>query len=129
MSRKLTYDSWLFGAAMLIVVLGIVMIYSASAIIATQMFGPDNPYHFMTRQLVFLFAGGAAMFMLMHLDVGVLQDKRVHYAGLAIVGLALIVALFQAPINATHRWIDLRWFNLQFANFTQWSYALKLLVP
>ena len=52
MSRKLTYDSWLFGAAMSIVVLGIVMIYSASAIIATQRFGADNPYHFMTRQLV-----------------------------------------------------------------------------
>ena len=69
MSRKLTYDSWLFGAAMIIVVLGIVMIYSASAIIATQRFGAGNSYHFMTRQLVWLFAGGALMMLLMHIDL------------------------------------------------------------
>ena len=39
MSRKLTFDTWLFAAAMLIVVVGLVMIYSASAMIATQRFG------------------------------------------------------------------------------------------
>lgn len=119
MSRKLAYDSWLFGAAMLIVVLGIVMIYSASAIIATQRFGAGNSYHFMTRQLVWLFAGGALMLLLMHIDMGLLQDRRVQYAGLAIVGLALVVALFQTPINGTHRWIVLPWFNLQPSEFAK----------
>src|SRR5205085_11563942 len=33
MSRKLTYDTWLFAAALLLIVIGLVMIYSASAII------------------------------------------------------------------------------------------------
>ncbi len=98
MSRKLTYDSWLFGAAMLIVVLGIVMIYSASAMIALQRFGVENPYHFMTRQLVWLFAGGALMLLLMHIDITLLQDRRVLYAILTLVGLILIlfVAAFLA---------------------------------
>jgi cell division protein FtsW len=119
MSRKLTYDSWLFGAAMFIVVLGIVMIYSASAIIATQRFGADNPYHFMTRQLVWLFAGGALMLILMHIDLTLLRDGRVLYSLLAIVGLALVIALFQEPINGTHRWIILPWFNLQPSEFAK----------
>ena len=119
MSRKLTYDSWLFGAAMFIVVLGIVMIYSASAIIATQRFGADNPYHFMTRQLVWLFAGGALMLILMHIDLTLLRDRRVLYSLLAIVGLGLVVALFQEPINGTHRWIVLPWFNLQPSEFAK----------
>lgn len=119
MSRKLSYDSWLFGAAMLIVVLGIVMIYSASAIIATQKFGPDNAYHFMTKQLVFLFVGGAAMMVLMHIDTALLQDKRLQYAALATIGLALIVALFQPPINGTHRWIALHGFTLQPSEFAK----------
>ena len=57
MSRKLTYDTWLFGAAMLIVVVGLVMIYSSSAIITAQKVGSDNPYYFMTRQCVWLIAG------------------------------------------------------------------------
>jgi cell division protein FtsW len=119
MSRKLTYDSWLFGAAMLIVVLGIVMIYSASAMIAMQRFGAENPYHFMTRQLVWLIAGGGLMLLLMHIDVTLLRDRRVLYAGLVVVGLALVIALFQSPINGTHRWIVLPWFSLQPSEFAK----------
>ncbi len=119
MSRKLTYDSYLFGAAMLIVVVGIVMIYSASAILATQKFGAGNPYHFMTRQLIWLFAGGAAMFLLMHLDTSLLHDRRIVYGSLAIVGLGLVMALFQGPINGTHRWIILPWFQIQPSEFAK----------
>jgi cell division protein FtsW len=119
MSRKLTYDSWLFGAAMLIVVLGVVMIYSASAMIAIQRYGTADPYHFMTRQLVWLFAGGALMLVLMHIDITLLRDRRLLYAGLTAVGIALVIALFQSPINGTHRWIVLPWFNLQPSEFAK----------
>src|SRR5439155_9716701 len=77
MSRKLTYDTWLFGAAMLIVVIGLVMIYSASAIITLQKVGADKPYYFMTRQCIWLIVGGSVMMLLMHLDTRLLQHPRV----------------------------------------------------
>ena len=83
MSRKLTYDTYLFGAAMLIVVVGMVMIYSASAIITMQKVGSDNPYYFITRQLVWLIAGSAVMVTLMHVDAARLRDRRVIYAVVA----------------------------------------------
>src|SRR5437764_9748239 len=108
MSRKLTYDTYLFGAAMLIVVIGMVMIYSASAIITMQKVGSDNPYYFITRQLVWLIAGGFLMVMLMNLDVARLRDRRIIYAIGGAVLIALVVALFQSPINGTHRWIVLQ---------------------
>jgi cell division protein FtsW len=107
MSRKLTYDTYLFGAAMLIVVVGMVMIYSASAIITMQKVGSDNPYYFITRQLVWLIAGSTLMVMLMHVDAGRLRDRRLVYAFVAAVLVALVIALFQTPINGTHRWIVL----------------------
>jgi len=112
MSRKLTYDTWLFGAAMLIVVVGLVMIYSASAMIAAQRFG-HGPYYFLTRQGAFLIAGAMAMVVLMHVNPALLSDRRVIYGSLALVGLGLIAALFQSPVNGTHRWIELPWFNIQ----------------
>lgn len=112
MSRRLTYDTWLFGTAMLIVVVGLVMIYSASAIIATQRFG-HGPYYFLARQGAFLIAGALLLLFLMHVNPAVLQDRRIVYGGLAAVALGLIVALFQSPINGTHRWIHLPWFQLQ----------------
>ncbi len=43
MSRRMSYDKTLFGAAILIVVVGLVMIYSASAIIAAQKSGDREP--------------------------------------------------------------------------------------
>ena len=118
MSRKLTYDTWLFGTAMLILMVGLVMIYSASAMIATQRFG-HGPYFFLTRQLAFLVAGSMAMLFLMHVNPAVLQNKRVVYAGLAVVALGLIVALFQSPINGTHRWIVFHGFQVQPSEFAK----------
>jgi cell division protein FtsW len=105
MSRKLTYDTWLFGAAMLIVVIGLVMIYSASAIITLQKVGADKPYYFMTRQCVFLIVGGLVMLFLMHIDTRFLQHPRVIATILGGVTLGLLVALFSPTINGTHRWI------------------------
>jgi cell division protein FtsW len=103
---------------MLILVVGLVMIYSASAMIATQRFG-HGPYYFLMRQLAFLVAGGASMLFLMHLNPAVLQNRRVVYGALAVVALGLIVALFQSPINGTHRWIQLPWFQLQPSEFAK----------
>jgi cell division protein FtsW len=111
-SRKLTYDTWLFGTATIIVVLGLVMIYSASAMIATQRFG-HGPYYFLTRQLAFLIAGAMGMLFLMHVNPDVLRRPKIVYGALAFVALGLIVALFQSPINGTHRWIQLPWFQIQ----------------
>jgi cell division protein FtsW len=118
MSRKLQFDTWLVTTAMLILVVGLVMIYSASAMIATQRFG-HGPYYFLMRQLVFLFAGGAAMLFLMHVNPAVLRNRRVVYGALAVVAFGLIVALFQSPINGTHRWIQFLGFQLQPSEFAK----------
>lgn len=126
MSKKLTYDTYLFGAAMLIVVVGLVMIYSASAIITAQKAGSENPYYFMTRQCIWLLAGGAMMLVLMHVDLSVLKDRRLIYGILALVLLGLIVALFQPAINGKHRWIILPWFQLQPSEFAKPAIILFL---
>jgi cell division protein FtsW len=125
MSRKLSFDMGLFTVATVIVVVGMVMIYSASAMIATQRFG-HGPYYFLIRQGLFLGAGAAAVMFLMHVNPAILQDRRVHYGALGVVALGLIIALFQSPINGTHRWIALPWFNLQPSEFAKPAMVLFL---
>jgi len=107
MSRKLSYDTWLFASAVLIVLIGLVMIYSASAIIAAQKIGVDNAYYFVTRQCIWLLAGAVVMLFLMHVDMARLRDPRILSALLALVFLGLVVARFQPAINGKHRWIVL----------------------
>jgi cell division protein FtsW len=119
MSKKLAYDTWLFGATILIVVVGLVMIYSASAIIAAQRFGSENPYYFVTRQCVWLLAGGAVMFALMHVDARMLRDPRILAVLMSGVLAALLVALFQPAINGKHRWIVMPGFQVQPSEFAK----------
>ncbi len=113
MSRKLSYDRYLFGSAMLILLIGLVMIYSASAIIAVQKVGTDNPYYFLMRQLVWLVAGGSLMLFLMHIDLRLLKDQRVIFGLLAVLAATLVLVLFQKPINGTHRWFVFPFFQFQ----------------
>jgi len=119
MSRKLTYDRYLFGAAMLIIVIGLVMIYSASAMIAQQKIGQDNPWFFLSRQFIWLLAGVALMLILMHVDLNRLKDPRVIYTLLGGLAVALVVVLFQQPINGTHRWLVFRHFQIQPSEFAK----------
>jgi len=119
MSRKLSYDTWLFAAALLLVVIGLVMIYSASAIITVQKTGSDNPYYFITRQAAFLLAGSVAMLIIMHLDLSRLRDRRVIYALMAGALVALIAALFAPSVNGTHRWMSLPHVRLQPSEFAK----------
>ncbi|MDX1584693.1 MAG: putative lipid II flippase FtsW [Thermoanaerobaculia bacterium] len=107
MSRKLSYDRYIFGSAVLILVVGLVMIYSASAIIALQKVGAESPYHFLTRQLVFVAVGATVMFGMMHIDISRLRDSRVAFLLLGAMLVALVLVLFQPPINNTHRWFRL----------------------
>ena len=113
MSRKLTYDTWLFAAAMLLIVIGLVMIYSASAIITAQKSGFDSPYYYITRQCIWLIAGSMLMLAVMHIDLAILRDRRVIYALMFVALMALIAALFQPSVNGTHRWIALTYFRVQ----------------
>lgn len=113
MSRKLTYDRYIFGAAILIVIVGLVMIYSASAMLALQKTDGANPYLFLTKQLVWLGAGSLLMLVLMHVDVGRVRDPRVVYVLLGAVCALLVFVLFQAPINGTHRWFVFPGFQFQ----------------
>jgi len=119
MSRKLTYDTYLFTAAMLIVVVGLVMIYSASAMIVAQKIGAESPYYFLTRQCIWLLGGGAVMLALMHLDPALLRDKRVIGALMVLVLAGLLVALFQPAINGKHRWIVTPYFHVQPSEFAK----------
>ncbi|HVT04266.1 MAG TPA: putative lipid II flippase FtsW [Thermoanaerobaculia bacterium] len=113
MSRTLTYDRYLFGTVLLILVIGLVMIYSASAMITVQKVGNDNPYFFLVRQCLWLTAGSGLMLMLMNIDMNRLRDQRVIYLLLGGICTALVLVLFQAPVNGTHRWFLLPLFQFQ----------------
>jgi cell division protein FtsW len=111
MARKLQADEWLFAATVALALFGVIMVYSASAVVA----GGENhsQYHYVARQGVWTVAGLLAMLAGMRLDYRVLKSGGVAY-GLLAVTVVLLVAVFAfPPINGARRWIRFAGFSLQ----------------
>jgi cell division protein FtsW len=125
MPRKLMPDMWLFGVAVVLLSLGVVMVYSASAIVASDRF--HDPYFFLKRQLVWACVGGVALWMAMRLDYRRLQGFVVPALLLSLVLLVLVlVPPFGQAINGTRRWLRLGPVSLQPAEFAKLALVLYL---
>lgn len=105
-------DYWLALVLFVMSVFGVVMVFSASAVVSYDRF--DNPYGYAMKQL-FSLAIGLVVWAIM-----TLIDYRVwkKYATLLlIVTICFLVAVFLPKIgierNGAHRWIDLGFTTLQ----------------
>lgn len=111
MAKRLETDRWLFGVTLVLCLMGAVMIFSASAITAQQMYG--HSYIFVARQAAWLVMGLLGMFALMKLDYHRLREPAVVYTVLCVVLVMLVGTFFLDKSHATHRWIKLGPLNLQ----------------
>ncbi len=111
MSRKLQADKWLFAATAGLALFGIVMVYSASAVVAMQEEG--NQYHYVLKQALWTALGFAAMLAAMHFDYGRLRDRRIVYGLLALTAVLLASVFAFHRTNGAHRWIRLPGISVQ----------------
>jgi cell division protein FtsW len=103
MAKRVGIDKWLFGSTLLLVVTGIVMVFSASAVMASERFG--SPYHFLLRQLGWAIAGLGAMALLMKMDYRRLKHPAIVYTLLGLTTLLLVAVFFLDRSRNTHRWV------------------------
>ena len=112
MPRKLSPDIWLFGLVVALVSLGVVMVYSASAIIAAERFG--DPLFFLKKQLFWAVLGMACLWGAMRLDYRRLERLVVPLLVLSFVLLVLVLLPpFGQAINGTRRWFRVASFSFQ----------------
>jgi cell division protein FtsW len=111
MARKLQSDKWLFLATLALICASVVMVYSASALVALERF--QQPYLFVTRQMMWAAVGIAVLSIVMRIDYRTYRNDRVIWALLAFVGVMLVAVLFSRPINGTRRWFGVGGFGIQ----------------
>ncbi len=111
MARKLQSDKWLFLAALALVCASVVMVYSASALVALERY--QQPYLFVTRQVMWALLGIALLTIVMRVDYRVYRNETLIWTLLGIVALLLIAVLFSRPINGTRRWFGVGGFGVQ----------------
>ena len=111
MARKLQSDKWLFLATLALICASVVMVYSASALVALERF--QQPYLFVTRQLMWAAVGVAVLSIVMRIDYRAYRNDRADLALLGVVGMMLVAVLFRRPINGTRRWFGIGGFGIQ----------------
>jgi cell division protein FtsW len=111
MAKKLSPDKWLFAATIGLALFGVVMVYSASALLAQS----ENHGHFyyVTKQAVWTGLGFVAMLIAMQFDYNRLRDRRIVY-GLLLLSVFLLLAVFAfPPTNGARRWIRFSGLSIQ----------------
>jgi cell division protein FtsW len=111
MARKLKSDKVLFLATLLLVFASIVMVYSASAVMAMERF--QQPYLFLIKQSMWVALGLAALAIAMRVDYRVYRQPAVVWTSLVVVFAGLCLVLLSAPINGTRRWFGVGGFGVQ----------------
>ena len=111
MAKRVSVDRWLFTVTMLLVFLGLVMVFSASAVMARERFG--SPYAFLSKQLIWAVAGLIAMVITMRLDYRRYKHPAIVFSLIGLTTLLLISVFFLDRSHNTHRWIHAGGFSFQ----------------
>ena len=110
-------DFVIIFATLFLLGIGIVMVYSASAIVAQK--APFNdPYFFAKRQLIFALLGITAMYVTMNIDYWVWKQwaKPGYYAS---IGLLILVLIIGIEVNGSKSWLGFGAFGIQPGEFAK----------
>ena len=111
MPTRDTADRTLLGVTLLLVLLGLVMVFSASAVSAGVRL--KSPHYFLVRQVIWSVIGLAVMFALMQVDYRRYRSPRVLFPLMGVTALLLVAVFFLDRSHNTHRWIRLGPISMQ----------------
>ncbi|SPE25479.1 Lipid II flippase FtsW [Candidatus Sulfotelmatomonas gaucii] len=103
MAKRVGVDKWLFFTTLVLVVTGLVMVFSASAVVDQARY--HSAYTFVLTQGIWALLGVMTMLVLMHVDVSHYNSPRFIYPALCITTVLLLLVFLMPGSHHTHRWI------------------------
>jgi cell division protein FtsW len=101
MAQRLKTDWVLFSTIVVMVFFGVVMLYSASSVMAQLKFG--SSWHFFYRQLAWMAVAIVIMMLLKRMHYRTLQNPTVAFAAMGVALILLLIVYFVD--GAHHRWL------------------------
>lgn len=101
MAQRLKTDWVLFTTIVVMVFFGVVMLYSASSVMAQLKFG--SSWHFFYRQLAWMAVAIVIMMLLKRTHYRTLQNPTVAFAAMGVALILLLIVYFLD--GAHHRWL------------------------
>jgi cell division protein FtsW len=103
MAKLVGVDKWMFFITLLLIVAGLVMVFSASAVMAQERY--NSPYTFVGKQAIWALLGVLAMLGLTQFDYTRFNSPKFIYPALCITSFLLVLVYFFRDSHNTHRWI------------------------
>jgi len=103
MAKRVGGDKWLFFVTLLLIVVGLAMVFSASAIVAQERY--HSPYTFVGKQAIWAVLGVAVLLLLSRIDYNLYKSPRFIYPALCVTTFLLVLVFFMPGSHNTHRWI------------------------
>jgi len=104
--------------------IGVVMVYSASAVVAQNPPFSDA-YYFTKRQLIFALLGITSMYVMMNIDYWVWK-KWAKAGFLASIALLILVLIIGKEVNGSKSWLGFGSFGIQPGEFAKFGVAAFL---
>ncbi|MGD0801221.1 MAG: putative lipid II flippase FtsW [Terracidiphilus sp.] len=111
MAKLAGVDKWMFFITVLLIVAGLVMVFSASAIVAQERY--HSEWTFVGKQALWALAGLAVLLVLSHIDYALYKSPRFIYSALCVTVFLLVLVFLVPGSHNTHRWIRFADFSLQ----------------
>jgi cell division protein FtsW len=122
MAQRVRTDWVLLWVVIALVCFGLVMVYSASSVVALQKYG--SSFYYIYRQLAWAVAGFIAMMLLKRIDYRKLNNQACAFAGIMLV-LPLLVLVYFLDGRA-HRWLRIGPVGVQPSEFAKPALILFL---
>jgi len=103
MAKLVGVDKWLFFTTMVLVVAGLVMVFSASAVVDQERY--HSAYTFIFTQAIWAALGVLALLVLMHVHISYYNSPRFIYPALCVTTILLVLVFLMPGSHHTHRWI------------------------
>lgn len=121
--RQLKIDYILLICVLLLAVIGVFMVYSASSYSASINF--NNKYHFLTKQIIGDLIGVGLLVLFMFINIEKTKKLKYVFLGLSIIMLAIV---FIPGIGKTsygaNRWINLGFATLQPSEIAKFGFIM-----
>src|ERR1035437_726589 len=111
MAKRIGGDKWMFFTTVLLVVVGLAMVFSASAVVAQERY--HSPYTFIGKQALWALAGLTALLFLSRLDYSLYKSPRFIFPAFSLTTILLAMVFFFPKSNNARRWIRFGGFSFQ----------------
>jgi cell division protein FtsW len=115
-NRRPQIDWVLFMTTVALTCFGLVMVYSASSVVAIERYHFSSPYYFLLRQLAFAALGFAVLVAISQFDYAKLATPAWAFSGIGLTIVGIVLAQIMDPQG---RWLRLPGFGLQPSEFAK----------